>query len=85
MKPKKAIKILSKSITCSEQNKNDCCYEMDCDDCQYNVSDEDLLKAMKVAISALEKQVRPVNPWMASNHMPKTDLLKSIVCRKENF
>lgn len=53
MTEKKACEVLKNQLACE---KEDGC-DGNCDECQHNISDEDWITVLNVAIAALEKQI----------------------------
>ena len=60
MTKKEALEILKHQLTCLKDNN---CVRDGCEHCPYNISDNDLIVALEVVISILEKQSYIPDPW----------------------
>ena len=61
MEKEKATEILNRQIDCYKTDGEECLTLGTCSHCEHNVTREELIEAMQMAISALEKQEQ--NRW----------------------
>ena len=63
MEKEKALDVIKHQIGCYKNSEEQCFTLASCRGCKYNATIEEIIEAMQMAISVLEKQESAHDPW----------------------